>query len=286
MELVVLTPTYNRAYRLPALYESLRRQTDKAFRWLLCDDGSTDGTKGLAMAWKGQDNGFAMDYYWKENEGKHCAVNDAMRHVTEDYVFIVDSDDYLVPDAVRHIRRWAREVDADPAFAGVSGLKGYSTEKMVGEFPRGKRHVDATNLERRRYRLRGDKAEVYRASLLKKYPFPVFEGEKFLSESAVWNRIAAEGKKLRWFPEIIYIAQYLPDGLTMAGGKELANFKGYTYSQRLNFQHKRFPEDLCELARYIKAAEKKGLTKAQVMENMQANKAQYALAKIAGRLRE
>ena len=30
----VFTPTYNRAYILPKLYESLKRQTDKDFEWV------------------------------------------------------------------------------------------------------------------------------------------------------------------------------------------------------------------------------------------------------------
>lgn len=43
--LTVLTPTYNRCQLLPKLYESLRRQTNQRFQWLVIDDGSTDGTE-------------------------------------------------------------------------------------------------------------------------------------------------------------------------------------------------------------------------------------------------
>ena len=42
--LTVFTPTYNRAYCLHQCYESLKRQTNKDFIWLIIDDGSTDNT--------------------------------------------------------------------------------------------------------------------------------------------------------------------------------------------------------------------------------------------------
>ena len=40
--ITIFTPTYNRAYILPKLYESLKAQTVKDFEWLIVDDGSSD----------------------------------------------------------------------------------------------------------------------------------------------------------------------------------------------------------------------------------------------------
>ena len=45
--LTILTPTYNRAYILPKLYESLTKQTNLQFTWLVVDDGSSDNTEEL-----------------------------------------------------------------------------------------------------------------------------------------------------------------------------------------------------------------------------------------------
>jgi hypothetical protein len=41
-------------------------------------------------------------------------------------------------------------------------------------------------------------AEVYRTDIMKKYPFPDFEGERFCPEGLVWDRIATK-YKLRYF---------------------------------------------------------------------------------------
>ena len=51
-KITVFTPTYNRAYILKNLYESLMRQTVQKFEWLIVDDGSTDETADLVATWQ------------------------------------------------------------------------------------------------------------------------------------------------------------------------------------------------------------------------------------------
>ena len=46
-KLTVFTPTYNRAYILSKCYDSLVKQTNNDFIWMIVDDGSTDNTKEL-----------------------------------------------------------------------------------------------------------------------------------------------------------------------------------------------------------------------------------------------
>ena len=70
----VFTPTYNRAYILPTLYESLVSQTSQDFMWLIVDDGSTDGTCSLVSSWK-REGKVDITYVKKENGGKPRAIN-------------------------------------------------------------------------------------------------------------------------------------------------------------------------------------------------------------------
>ena len=65
--LCVFTPTYNRAYILPALYESLLAQTDKDFQWMIVDDGSTDDTEALVAGWIAEGR-LLIDYVRKTAE--------------------------------------------------------------------------------------------------------------------------------------------------------------------------------------------------------------------------
>ena len=51
-DLTIFTPTYNRASLLTSLYQSLCKQINKDFVWLIVDDGSKDKTKELIQEWK------------------------------------------------------------------------------------------------------------------------------------------------------------------------------------------------------------------------------------------
>ena len=70
MRITVFTPTYNRAYIIGQLYQSLQIQSFKDFEWLVIDDGSTDNTKSLFEKWKLNDNDFPIRYYRFDNVGK------------------------------------------------------------------------------------------------------------------------------------------------------------------------------------------------------------------------
>ena len=66
----IVTPSYNRAGKLPALFQSLCAQTCKDFVWLVIDDGSKDGTRNLVESYvKGSNAGFPIRYVYKENGG-------------------------------------------------------------------------------------------------------------------------------------------------------------------------------------------------------------------------
>lgn len=226
-KLTVFTPTYNRGYIIGKLYESLKSQTKKDFEWIVIDDGSTDNTELLFQNWIKEENEFKITYLKKKNGGKHRAINDALEIAKGELFFIVDSDDFLIYEAVEKIIAWEKDINNKNNYAGIAGNKGKNKETIIGETFLGN-WIDATSLERNKYNIRGDKAEVFYTDVLRKFKFPVFEGENFITENVVWNRIAYEGYKIRWFNEIIYICDYLGDGLTQAGMNNfIKNPKGY-----------------------------------------------------------
>lgn len=248
--ITIITPTYNRAYILNRLYESLERQTSKDFLWIVVDDGSQDETANLIKEWK-KNSSFLIEYYYRQNGGKHRAINSVIDLVSTNFVFIVDSDDYLCDDAIETINEWLADLD-DDSIAGVSGTKGQMIKnqlEIIGEFP-GQDHIIASNLERKKYNLLGDKAEIYRATLLKKYHFPEFEGEKFIPENTVWDRIALDGKKIIWYKKILVVCEYLDDGLTKTNGQKLfvENMKGYIESYNLLWKGLKFPYNYSAIA--------------------------------------
>ncbi|MBO1512368.1 glycosyltransferase family A protein [Metabacillus bambusae] len=213
MKITVFTPTYNRGYTIEKLYRSLQQQTFTDFEWLVIDDGSMDSTEELFKEWFDEKNSFVIRYYKVENGGKHRAINKATDIAKGELFFIVDSDDYLVQDALESIIKWEHNLENNESYCGISGNKGQNKLDYIGTTFDGE-YIDATSLERNKFNITGDKAEVFYTNILKKYKFDEIEGEKFITEATVWDRMAHDGYKIRWFNETIYICDYLEDGLT------------------------------------------------------------------------
>lgn len=281
--ITVLTPTYNRAYTLYRAYESLKKQNNLNFEWVIIDDGSSDNTEELISGWLGEKK-FHISYYKRPNGGKHRAVNFGVKKAAGEYVLILDSDDTLTADCIDFIDRHIPEVSGDE-FAGLAGLRGFAgkgREEVIGGQIDDGSYIDATNIERIKFHLGGDKAEAYKTSILKKFPFPEFEGEKFLAEGASWNRIAMAGYKLRWFNHIIYKCEYLEDGLTKNKTNEtlLKNFKGYTYNTLLDIQAKPFPYNFLAIGNYVNLAKQREIKKKEILKVLKISSAQYCIGEM------
>ena len=197
----IFTATYNRALLLSKLYNSLLNQTYKNFEWIIVDDGSTDGTKNTINKFI-KDKKINIKYYFQENAGKHRAINKGIDLAVGKYFFIVDSDDYLPNDSLEIYEKYILKID-DDEYAGLVGLKAYNLNKIIGKTFNGK-ELDILNYERKKYGIFGDKAEIYKTEILKKFKFPEYKNEKFLNEAIVWNEIALNGYKLKFINEITY----------------------------------------------------------------------------------
>lgn len=228
--ITIFTPIYNRAYIIGNLYQSLLRQTCFDFEWLIVDDGSTDNIGILVDEWIKSNQQFKIRLYHQENKGKHAAINYGVKLAKYEGFFIVDSDDYLEDDAVEIIMRYWKEVYLDKTFAGIAGLRRNDDGKVIGGIPLFEEYVDASNLERENFGLDGDKAEIYKTELLRRLPFPEYEGEKFVTEAVVWDRLAYEGYKIRWINKNFVVCDYLEDGLTARGNSIFTdNPKGWAH---------------------------------------------------------
>ena len=100
--LTIFTPTYNRRHILPRLYDSLCAQTSKDFVWLVVDDGSTDQTFELFEEWQ-KEKKINISFYQQKNQGKSVAMNKGINECKTKLFTCVDSDDYLVNEAVNSI---------------------------------------------------------------------------------------------------------------------------------------------------------------------------------------
>lgn len=240
--ITVFTPTFNRGYIIEDLYNSLSKQKSFNFEWLIIDDGSTDDTSLKIDSFIEKENDFLIRYYKNENSGKPRAINRALNLAKGKYIFIADSDDKLTEDAIIKLEKWIDEIDNIDDIVGVGAAKGFSkTQYIKGVPPKISLqlgYIDATNIDRKDYDLDADMCEAYKVGILKKFKFEVWEGEKFSPEEIVLNEMALNGYRVRWHRDIIYICDYLSDGLTKGSWSLLKNNPmGYSmlYNHKLKY---------------------------------------------------
>lgn len=228
--LTVFTPTFNRAYCLSNCYESLKQQTCKDFIWLIIDDGSTDNTRDLVFKWK-KENIVEIHYHYQENQGMHGAHNTAYELIKTELNVCIDSDDYMTNHAVeRIITMWNKY--GNESFSGIIGLDSYTNGKIVGsQLPE---NIKASNLFDLYYKygVTGDKKLVYRTDLTKKFPYPIFLGEKYVGLAYKYYMIDRDYKMLP-MNEVICCVEYLPDGSSLNMFKQYRrNPKGFSFYRK------------------------------------------------------
>lgn len=211
--ITVLTPTFNRGGRLQSLWDSLQKQTVKDFEWLVVDDGSTDGTKDLITQLQ-EKSDFPIRYIYKNNGGKHTALNVGIQTICSELIFIVDSDDCVTDDAVESILKIHKKYRSQNNICGYAFLRTFPDGKINGK----KFDVDEKIGSYIDVRVNGDdtgadKAEVFKTHCLKEFPFPEYPNEKFLGEDLVWVRMARKYEMVH-INKAIYVGNYLEGGLT------------------------------------------------------------------------
>ena len=247
--ITVFTPTYNRAYILPKLYQSLCQQTCKDFEWLIVDDGSSDDTESLVQNWI-TENKLTINYIKRENGGKSTAINLGVQNANGNLFFIVDSDDFLTDDAIELIsnsekNRSHKAINSisEESLAGYCYKKiNYRTGEVISSSSKNLPKL-ASSLELAfKYKMSGDKAEVFYTDVLKRFPFPEIPGNKFIPEALIWYRIANANYKFIIKNEAIYQCDYIEDGYTQNFMSNLKkNCKGFGLFYRECLYYKEIP---------------------------------------------
>ena len=210
MRYTIFTPTYNRAHLLPKLYNSIVAQQSRNFEWLIIDDGSVDNTEEVVQSFisKGDIN---IRYIKQKNGGKHTAFNRAIEEANSEWFVCIDSDDPLVPEAIENMDKGIAMIEGKEDVAGIVGVCVTPAGERLGYVPG--EYLYSNTIEcRDKYHLQCE-PEVYKLSLLKQYRFPEFEGEKFITEAIVFDRLT-EFHPLLYTNFPMQVKEYLAGGLT------------------------------------------------------------------------
>lgn len=230
--LSIVTPVYNRAQLLNNCYTSLCAQSSFDFEWIIVNDGSTDDTGIEGKRIRDGETRFPVVYIQKENGGKHTALNAAHPYVRGKYVLILDSDDTLIPEAVETIARYWKKYEQNPDIGMLIFLRCNSQGSLLAYVKDENTPVNFLSYKRISA-ISSDCCEVIRSNIFLRYPFPVFEGERFLAETALWYRAGLDCKVI-YINKAIYVCEYLAGGLSQSGrSMRLRNPQGGKYTSYL-----------------------------------------------------
>lgn len=246
-DITIFTPTYNRKETLSRLYESLLIQSNKNFVWLLVDDGSTDGTYNLIKKWINSDL-IKIDYYFQENQGKSMAHNLGVKKCNTELFTCVDSDDFLVSNAIEQILTlWDKSTKE---YTGILAFKNNINSNSKNVFI----SINSSTLKDlyKNKEISGDVMLIYKTKLIKKYSFPKFKNEKFVPEAYLYDLLDLDGKLLILNSKI-YCYEYLSDGYTKNINKLIANNpNGYlTFAEQRIILDKKLIDKFFDIARAI-----------------------------------
>jgi len=211
--LTIFTPTYNRAYILPKLYNDLLDQSNKNFTWLLIDDGSIDETESLAQEWI-KDNKITINYFKQPNGGKYTAINKSLELCLTSYYTIIDSDDSVTKDFVQVFFDNIRQSDENEQLLGICTPKHCSNSKHSCEtYPKDNEIIFYHELKEK-FNYLGETTVIMKTGIIKNFRFPVFKEEKFMSEVILLNQFFYDYKFLS-INKHISSSTYLVDGITL-----------------------------------------------------------------------
>lgn len=173
---------------------------------------------------------------YKENGGMHTAHNTAYENIDTELNTCIDSDDCLAEEAVAKIlAKW--EQVKDKGYAGMIGLDYDMDNKLIGtRFQEGM--IDTTLMGYYATGGSGDKKLVYRTDIVKKYPpYPVFEGERYVS-LAYKYRLIDQDYKLAVLNEVLCNVDYQLNGSSATMWKQYVKYpEGFAFWRKVCMQY-------------------------------------------------
>lgn len=89
----IILPVYNTEKYLERCINSIVNQSYNDLEIIIIDDGSTDGSARICDEWREKDSRIKVIH--KQNEGVSVARNTGLEISKGDFIFFIDSDDYI-----------------------------------------------------------------------------------------------------------------------------------------------------------------------------------------------
>lgn len=107
----IIMPVYNSENYLRQNIDSILKQTYSELEIILVNDGSTDRSESIIQEMQQEDD--RIIYQYQENQGAPIARNKGLDIATGDYIYLIDSDDYLPKDSIENMILASHKYNSD-----------------------------------------------------------------------------------------------------------------------------------------------------------------------------
>lgn len=243
MKISVVVPVYNVQEYLLLCLDSLYAQVDDTTEVILINDGSTDHS--LATC-----NEYAIEYsntivIDKDNGGLSDARNVGTKAATGDYIYYLDSDDWLAPNAIKVLYDFAIENDCEIVQGGF--YYAYDDYLLYDNKFRKPfvldRHDAMLELIKNDYVKNFAWGKLYRADIVKRHQFP---NGRYYEDSYWQHLIVQECNRYGIVPTPLYYYRQRNSGISGEFSlKNLDLLRGY--EERLKFVQEYYPEFISQM---------------------------------------
>ncbi len=181
----VVIPIYNVEAYLTECLDSVISQTYENMEIILVDDASPDGCGAICDRYAESDRRIRA-VHKEKNEGLAEARNTGMEHATGEYLFFMDSDDWLAADTLEKLYEGLRKYQADCSVGVcVTVLEKENGKKAVQPVGETRERVETAGQAMERVLLAGSSScnRLYRREMLEGLRFPrgrINEDEPFV----------------------------------------------------------------------------------------------------------
>lgn len=231
VEISVIIPVYNVEDYLGQCLDSICNQTFEDIEIICVNDGSKDNSLEILEEYAGNDNRISIVN--QHNQGLAAARNSGLKHASGEYVYFIDSDDYLELDALERLYCNIKSNDSDMALFKFKTFDDFQNVHKRGvEFKIDKifGDIDYDNFA---FTYRDVKRHVmnsafsaclklYRREFIKDVSFPV--GLNF-EDVPVHVKLMIEAERLSFVPEFFYNYRSNPDSILNSSANGFDIFK-------------------------------------------------------------
>jgi len=111
VKISVIMPIYNSEKYLKEAIDSVLNQSFKDFELICINDGSTDNSPEILENYRKKDK--RIKIINQKNQGLSAARNKGLKNSEGEFIFFIDSDDYIAKNTLKKLYQNARINDSD-----------------------------------------------------------------------------------------------------------------------------------------------------------------------------